>query len=621
MSKGREEKCGTNRVRQKIVILIYFYQHFVCYQHLYSYLTQCLIKSQAEQKIMEANPDIVLNRTHYATNNSECGKYRDRRRHSNEISKGWNCPPNRPYEPFGELANVYKGCKIIKRRFQKFSLDLDLPQKIKGCRFLMGKDQLLDFVEADKNEKQEHNMRFKSRLGDYKAQTTKNARTGNNIQTERISKWLFQRPSLSINDDGIEILKKELADSFVRLKEVRRGKPIKEIAHNHPPTFYASDKSEYDNSFALSVNKWPALNFLQSSPKVDKRPNTIQNSPVSRRRKELSIRKLDSAIVGQGEYRIPRKKNELRETMYPTTSNNQTHEISMENSKKIQPYIKLASLRELSENNESKHKSTTLGIAGKFDPLKLVETIDAELDRLLQEQMRRKKLSRKTLPCAFIGTIRKKAQGKFRISAALTGNTKAVQRWRFISQKKVAPFTPTEPLPKKPVPKKPCNTNLTEFYTTMDKGLNTTIKIVESCEKYDKKKQEIKEKLLDSLDTQSNNRPKTLLYKGNNLQVKGMNSRFEYEILKMRTNAEKEKVKEYIATLKTHARTYYALVKKLLRDRSELHQDIHYVMDYYKTLIESGEIIGPSHIHYLMQNVYPSEIPQQITEYIKNKQK
>ncbi len=100
---------------------------------------------------------IVVSQSHYASANgcrdysSSSGSEVQRRRQNAASRTGWNCPQNQPYAPFGELANVFKGCPLVRKRFQKFDLDISVPEQTRGCKFLEGKDHLMDFVMQEQD--------------------------------------------------------------------------------------------------------------------------------------------------------------------------------------------------------------------------------------------------------------------------------------------------------------------------------------------------------------------------------------------------------------------------------------------------------------------------------------
>ncbi len=69
-------------------------------------------------------------------------------------TRGWNSPANKPYKPLGELANVSKGCRVLRQMLRKFNLEVEQPAPGRKCKFLEGQDQMLDFVRNATEEQQ-----------------------------------------------------------------------------------------------------------------------------------------------------------------------------------------------------------------------------------------------------------------------------------------------------------------------------------------------------------------------------------------------------------------------------------------------------------------------------------
>lgn len=96
------------------------------------------------------------------------------------------------FEPVGELANIYKGCKIIKKKLAHFNLDVPLPKNWKGCKWLKGDDKLLDFVVE---EKRISTTNSNSRREDAKRRkdTKDNSEKKKCNRDRKFNDWLIQR--------------------------------------------------------------------------------------------------------------------------------------------------------------------------------------------------------------------------------------------------------------------------------------------------------------------------------------------------------------------------------------------------------------------------------------------
>jgi len=603
----------------------------------------------------------TLNRTHFGCF-SECHNYQERKQKIIDTANtGWFCPKNQPYVPFGELANIYKGCKIVAKKLKKFYIESELPEKQKNCRFLIGQERLLDFVEEEKkkesvNKSMDYMQIYKKsnkNEPEINVSSHKKAKKKEENQSlERISmvyKWLGKRKSESLPDDGIEVLKHELADSFIRVNEIKKGKPLTEIVKTQNVNFFIDDKPDYNEKFSQNNTKWPGFNFLNSKNRQNStkskilRPQTTQGSPKSKKREEFSLSQIQKNSLIYRNHNIPQKKNELRNSYNPTaqiTPSHHSHEISLQNGRNIKPYITLVSLRELIEkvNNLAKNKSILVDMTkGNFDPLKLCEVIDIEFEKFLKEREKRlkKNTRRGAIPVTVVGK-RQTVVNRTALKLSVVSELKKSPKHRFtfknvsaFDEIKIPHKTAEKPqennnikintslnLPKKDIEKNQCDeSNHEKLFKIFNKPpeIDSSIAIKTAFENFDKTRLDLRQKLVNSLDAQNNNRPRTFHYKSHSITVSGIHSKFEHEILKMRTKAEKLKTQDYIEFAKTHAKIYYSLAKKLLQESANLHSDIHFIMDYYKSVIESGNYLDNGNIKYLMENIFPTPVTSEIT--------
>ena len=479
------------------------------------------------------------------------------------MSTGWFSPINQQYAPLGSLANVYKGCKIIKQRLNKFRLDVDLPPSNKQCSFLKGESDMIGFVSAYNNMKHGKEKEYKSILKGMRMERSMNLKEVKaDSKREYPREYSFTRENV---DNGASILQKELCDSFLRLNKIRKGGLLDEVVSKHPPSFYISNKDEYEKSFRLS--RW----YL---PKSSNSKNVHRHSIDSRFRK-FSKQNFSSGLAVVGNYHKPSKKNELRKSVNMNQSEDQ-YNLSLRSSRVIEPYIKLLSLKEVIDKYKNKtDRKLFVGIKKNFNPLELVQAVSELLDKLHKNALRKKRyLSHNGIGTAKKNVIKKRIQKR---------NIKAVSD--------IVPIT-----------------------DILDKIGMEASNIIESIKRFNDKKRQLKESLINSLDAQINNRFSTMGYKRRNLFISNEQHPFKSVLEKILTSAERDKIRDYIEGLKVHARNYYRSVESLLKFKGELHSDVYYIMDYYKSLIESGYPIGSQQILFLMDNLYPSAIPQQITE-------
>lgn len=486
-------------------------------------------------------------------------------------STGWFSPLSQHYVPLGSLADVYKGCKIVKERFNKFRLDIDLPQRYKQCGFLKGESEVIGFVADYKSMKSGRRKQYKSASNEYRTEKTMNL---NDAKAEAKRQTSFTRETV---DNGIGILQKELCDSFIRLDRIRKGSLLKEVVGSHPGGFYIAGKEEHERSLRLS--QWYLPKSLHS--------RNPRRSTSKDRLCKLSKRNFCSGLALAASHRRPLRKNELAKLSYPHCPNEEPSNLSLRSSKVIEPYLKLVSLKEVMDKYRNKSdKEVLVGVKKNFNPLELVQAVSELLDKLHKNAIRKNRYAYHS----GMGGAKKNAAYKKRIMSNYRKNVKVITG------------------EKKKESEKPISSLLDQIGTD-------TCNIIESIKEFNKKKKQLKETLINSLDTQTNNRSNTLAYKRRNLYVSSETHPFKSVLEKILVSAERDKVKDYIEGLKVHAKNYYRLMEGLLRLKGELHSDVYYLMDYYKSLIESGDPIGSEQIHFLMENLYPSTIPQQITEY------
>eukprot|EP00826_Nyctotherus_ovalis_P025518 TRINITY_DN1978_c0_g6_i1.p1 TRINITY_DN1978_c0_g6~~TRINITY_DN1978_c0_g6_i1.p1 ORF type:complete len:416 (+),score=74.10 TRINITY_DN1978_c0_g6_i1:73-1320(+) len=404
----------------------------------------------------------------------------------------------------------------------------------------------------------------------YRAEKVMNL---SNAKAETKRQASFTRETV---DNGIGILQKELCDSFIRLDRIRKGSLLKEIVGGHPAGFYIAGKEEYERSLRLS--RWYLPKSLNS-----RNPSESSTDP----RAKFSTRYFSSGLALSGSCRRPLRKNELGRKFNPSCASEDLYNLSLRNSKVIEPYLKLVSLKEVMDKYRNKSdKEVLVGMRKNFNPLELVQAVSELLDKLHKNAIRKNRHA-----ChSGMGGMKKNAAYKKRIMSNYRRNAKVVT-----DEKRKESTKPISSL--------------------LDQIGTDTCNIIESIKEFNAKKKQLRETLINSLDTQSNNRSNTMAYKRRNLYVSSEMHPFKSILERILISAERDKVKDYIEGLKVHAKNYYRLIEGLLKLKGELHSDVYYLMDYYKSLIESGDPISSKQIYFLMENLYPSTIPRQITEY------
>lgn len=492
---------------------------------------------------------------------------------------GWNSPANHHYKPLGELANVYRGCKIVKERLTRFNIDLELPEKQKHCRFLKGEDRLLSFVARHREE-----ARMKERNGHEERR--KKGRVGVNRKETLVKKWAKRHPSC---DDGMQILKEQLIDSFARLSSARAGSCVKEIFRAHGPSYYSPQKPECGSLSKPCIAN--AGNARLSS--------VTCNSPFfASHSKRLSAKDFDALSVSLS-YR--RKKSLEDQRM------NNSCDISIQTSKPTKPYIKLVSLHDLTKNSDTNRSVPFIpGMSRKFDPTKLVELVDAALDKLYQSAVKARAPPLRRVGCA--PSRRRFTHNLGGMKNLLDGRSMLRRQISSIPKGALQSNGRLSPIKKPEARKESAPVNLGKIET------NIASDLMDSLAVYNSKKEDLKNALANSLDAQANNRHDVIEYKRHNFNLELSNKPFQYTLSRMLLASEKEKIERQIHNLRTCATSYYRLAFELLKRGNEFPQEIHYIMDYYKSLIESGSTLKPQHVLYLMENVYPSDSPQLVTE-------
>ncbi len=161
----------------------------------------------------EDRQPLVLSRTYYAVYRPGPVPRAKRQEEAEINAKGWNSPANRPYAPLGELCNLYAGFKSVRRKFRKYDIDMQIPMRKSGCRFLRGRDPT--FVAAERVPGAKRSRNNKAR---YSTGTAKPSSLQSWLQTVRVAG--------RDRNDGSEKLEEELASSFVRLQAAKRGRPV-----------------------------------------------------------------------------------------------------------------------------------------------------------------------------------------------------------------------------------------------------------------------------------------------------------------------------------------------------------------------------------------------------------
>jgi len=247
--------------------------------------------------------------------------------------------PLKPYKPFGEMCNVYKGLKMVRKKLRVFHIDFAISIQKQKCSFLRGRDP--DFVI--------HQSKNKTNIEEIKEQKQKKKKSTlkeGNMTIDEVTKWINERKSTRScsRNNPMTFLRKELTNSVSRLKSVKMGRPI---------------EHETDTS-----------TFISSIRNIKISHNTQRSfTGYSRNTSFIDNRK-------------GRTRNDIR-TFYETTNETPLN-FSLASSNLTQPYIKLYSLTELSKRITENSVLEFSKMIGKTDSSeksevkKYLELIDKE---------------------------------------------------------------------------------------------------------------------------------------------------------------------------------------------------------------------------------------------------
>ena len=98
--------------------------------------------------------------------------------------------------------------------------------------------------------------------------------------------------------------------------------------------------------------------------------------------------------------------------------------------------------------------------------------------------------------------------------------------------------------------------------------LDSVFQLKALCKTFYEKKERLSNNLIQTLDAMSNERPKTLLMKKNNLNLDMKNGNLYDDIEWMRINAEKERIQQYRRIAKDCAYLYYKILKRFVEENS-----------------------------------------------------
>lgn len=319
---------------------------------------------------------IMINRNFYISRGSECIVKKSLDFSDQIENKGWNCPLNKPYEPLGEMCDIYKGFKTLNKTFNKYSLNLNIPIAKPKCIFLKG--AMPDFVKEIKN----NTIRYATHL---KQRPTNSSKIDRDAEITQITKWIKDRRNSRKHsrNDGIEFLTQELESSFIRLKNAQKGK----ISIN--PNFSYNQPEFYLTQNSLKTNPYENQLKNESKSKLRIHLKTFTNNFP---RKRISIANLEkTAYLNQQQFDTAKihnsvQKNELQKSLNISTQrDNNIADLSLTNAKPKAQYLKLLTIKQLSEKVKNKLVGG-LGISDKgsdkrYEVRELLELINKECEK------------------------------------------------------------------------------------------------------------------------------------------------------------------------------------------------------------------------------------------------
>lgn len=93
------------------------------------------------------------------------------------------------------------------------------------------------------------------------------------------------------------------------------------------------------------------------------------------------------------------------------------------------------------------------------------------------------------------------------------------------------------------------------------------------CKTFYEKKERLSNNLIQTLDALTNERPKTLLMKKNNLNMEMKNGNVHDDIEWMRINAERQRISQYREIAKESAVFYYKILKKFTEENHQYEKE------------------------------------------------
>lgn len=207
----------------------------------------------------------------------------------------------KPFAPFGDLYNVHKGLKAVKKKLKTFHIDFAVPIQKQKCKFLKGKDP--DFVVRE--------AKMKPNIEEAKKQKKKEKPVLKeiNMTVKEVTRWINERRNTRScgRSNPMKSLRRELSSSASRLRSAKMGRTIEDCIDT--PAFITSIRN------------------MKMSQSV-KRPHTGYSRNFGT---------------------IDNKRAQNAKTFYDTLDANQTPlNLSLVTSNLTQPYLKLFSLTELS---------------------------------------------------------------------------------------------------------------------------------------------------------------------------------------------------------------------------------------------------------------------------------
>eukprot|EP00347_Sterkiella_histriomuscorum_P011953 403370464 len=174
--------------------------------------------------------------------------------------------------------------------------------------------------------------------------------------------------------------------------------------------------------------------------------------------------------------------------------------------------------------------------------------------------------------------------------------------------------------------------------------LDSVFQLKMLCKTFYEKKDKLSTNLIQTLDALTNERPKTLNMKKNNLNMDMKNSNVHDDIEWMRINAERQRIQQYRKIAKESAVFYYKVLKKFTEENHQYEKEkaleksinidpqvkmktlnrenilkdiLNYITDFMRAVIENGNKFTKDHFYMMLKELNSEHIDTQLAKYLR----